>query len=376
MRSRHKYLIFHDFLAKEPCALFGYPAARISRHSPEMRLIGLAKSRQTNRVAPVELKFEKRQLFWNGGAMVRRWIILCSVSVAFVVLFVQVSRADCICPGAVIDEYSGGDGNPLSWLFRIYPMRPADFDRPPLICYFRSVSNQSTSEVRNVDWQIADYDRRIIPPGVSIPSCSQIQKRMSPSPANGPLFYAVSRNYPTTVRPPLNGWRDGRLEYPGLAVPEAYTQSQNEFTPIRFEPVPEFPTIQSEFKIYVTEDSWAEVTLNSSAKIKEENLTEYSYAFTNSGNAVISLLANIPVATSAANDISIAQHWIELPPGASKSFTSNVFQQPQLGKTATIVFYDQPTQKVLGIDLAGVYAPEGAKPLRTELDLRKRFQIQ
>jgi hypothetical protein len=308
--------------------------------------------------------------------MARRQLILHLVAVTFfAMLSIEASRADCVCPGTIADEYSGGDGSPLTWLFRVYPMRQAEFDRPPLVCYFRSVSNQSTSEVRNVSWEIADYDRRIMPAGASIPSCAQIQKRISPFPVNGPLFYAVSRNYPTTVRQPLHGWRDGRYTDP-VGPLKIYEQFQIQIIPARFEMPADLPPIRSTFKIYVTEDSWAEVSLNSVALPKEKDLTEFSYEFANSGNASISLLANIPIAGSAAKDISIAQHWVELPPGISKTFESIVPQRPQLGETATIVFYDQPSRKVLGIDLAGVYVPLGAKPLRTELELRKRFQIE
>jgi hypothetical protein len=308
--------------------------------------------------------------------MAKRQRNLCLIAVAFFsILSVEASMADCVCPGAATEEFAGGDGKPLTWLFQIHPMSPGNFDLPPLICYFRSVSNQSTSEIRNVYWEIADYDRRILPAGASVPSCAQIQKRISPHPANGPLFYAVSSSYPTTVRQPLNGWRDGQAIEP-FSLPEIYGQFQYQIIAARSETQPKYPPIRSAFKIFVTENSWADIGLNSVARPKDGNFTEFSYEFTNSGNASIWLIANIPVADSAVKDVPIAQRWTELPPGASKAFTSTVAEPPQLGKTATIVFYDLPSQKVLGIDLAGVYVPEGAKPVRTEMDLRKRFQIQ
>jgi hypothetical protein len=106
-------------------------------------------------------------------------LIASGSAIALLLVTVLISRTaaaqdDCDCSGSELSKYSGGNGSPLVWKFIPYMVSPSTGSEPALICYFKRVQNNSTAEVRDVRWEVADFFRQIIPKQQATSACPQI----------------------------------------------------------------------------------------------------------------------------------------------------------------------------------------------------------
>jgi hypothetical protein len=142
-----------------------------------------------------------------GKNLMRKTAAISLSAYAISILILTPSLAEeCTCPGKVLAQYRGGDAAKIKWDFSA-SLAHEGKESQPLICYRRSVANQSDEAILNIRWDVASYRRRVLPSRFTNDSCSTLPGELSTSPATGPLNYGISSEaYDTTVRPPRDGW--------------------------------------------------------------------------------------------------------------------------------------------------------------------------
>ncbi len=270
---------------------------------------------------------------------------------------VEALAQACPCSGTRQDDFNNGDGAPLDWLFHTYLKVTRQINSPPLMCYQKNVFNRSSISVVRVRWDVAAYYRQILPAGKDSPSCIDIWDEMKLTATSGRLFFGPGRSYDTDVRQPRKGWtrRQGVSEL---------VQVASSFS--------EYPPLRSEFTIYTGENSLAQIQLISSAQSDEATNT-FKFQMRNTGNATISLLANLFVGTAMLQGLPMVERPLELPPGGWKTFTVKSRGDVQM-RSSTVVFFDKTGRHVLGADAAGFYGPANGRQVRPDENLWRNLQ--
>lgn len=271
------------------------------------------------------------------------------VSLAVTALFAGIATPyaqDCQCPGQQIENFSGGDGRPLSWIYQVWLVKQAGAQSPNTItCYLKHVENNASYEVRDVQWRAAAYVQTILPPKKGTSSCPQVAGEIRPNPENGPLHYGVSSQfYETTVRIPEKGW------------PSSVITVENERV--------ELDDLQSKFAFFSPdangEPSLSRVSVTSSV-VRDGKGATLTYAIENGGDKLVSVLLNAPATDRLVRDAIFIQRPSTIKPGdklVATSFTTDKLQ----ATVATIVFFDAKGNQI-ALEAAGIYAPAAARPL-------------
>jgi hypothetical protein len=302
----------------------------------------------------------------TGSEAIYQAVVFCLTICAFIVLAATAARSQgCQCVGPLQDDYRGGNGAPLDWIFHTYLRLTGQVDRSPLICYERNVTNRSTTiDVVKVHWEVAGYNRQFIPASKDSPSCNDILDEMKTAPTAGRLFYGVAQFYDTQVRQPRNGWA------PTLGTLVRPTQ----FQPPQRERAAEVepPTLRSDFTFYSDQKNWARIVIDSTVE-SDGKVYKYIYRLKNIGNISVSVLTNIAVTPSMVDHLSIVRVPVELAPDGDWSRFTATSEGPFEARNGTVIFYDKLGKRLLGADVAGFYSPVTGKPLRFEDELWKNL---
>ena len=219
------------------------------------------------------------------------------------------AESNCTCPGQAIanGQFGGGDGDPLSWLFEVYRVRPpsgqpgSDQSTMHLFCFHEAVTNHATYSVYTVTWDVANYAAAIIPAGRTTPACPQYLTVLAPGPANGPLTFGIgSGSYATTVRAPDRGWKaasgnSGLAVKQGLNWPELYSRFAFSYVSEGGEITTGSVTVASK------------VALNRTAPGAEASSGEIFYSIRNDSKKPASVFINLSRTEEAAKSSSLRQ---------------------------------------------------------------------
>jgi hypothetical protein len=202
----------------------------------------------------------------------------------------------CSCKGSMLDHYKGGDSKPLIWTFEPYLVKPGDTDRASWICYLKIVSNESQTEARRINWEVASFYRRFVSPNASAASCATIVGEMKTSPRNGPLYHGIAEHYDTTVREPTEGWKESSVDPKsniGIAK-EIVVVGPN--GPLLAQiPVVYFSPIEASFVLDLdTSAAPRRAVIKMVSSVASGKEDELIYEFSNSGNAALRVLVNLP----------------------------------------------------------------------------------
>jgi hypothetical protein len=270
---------------------------------------------------------------------------------------ISVARSeDCKCSGAPIGTpYSGGDGQPLKWL---YSPSVVSSPAPPgqkIICYLKQVDNPSSTDVRDARWEVASFFRRIVPKGTSPASCPEVAGDTKPTPTNGPLNYGPSSEaYDTTVLQPKDGWGQtasnsiGESSGPGAA---RVADGQ----------------VNTELTFYIDDQQGkpvsAHLSLASIAK-SDKGKTYFTYSVVNNSEAPLAVLVNLSATSAILEKVPILQRPFWLKPGERRAFDGSTEGRNSLERAA-IVVYDL-NKKISAIDSAAFYTVPGRKEVPDE----------
>jgi hypothetical protein len=259
------------------------------------------------------------------------------------------ANQSCTCDGQSKDRFSGGDGRPLDWSFSTFLVQQGTSDRPTWICYLKKVSNKSTLQVRNIHWEVAGFYRDKIESGRSLAACPTIPGELKPNPIVGPLHYALSSHYDTTVRQPNEGWTQAQLPPGGSS----------------------WPIVRSVFEVAVTREQLARIVVYSAVTaVGKENILTYDIA--NTGNGSVRFRANLAATPALIKDVPIIQEGIDLRAGSRQIFQSRVGSFD--AQIATVIIYDAPQKNILAVDEAGFYVPSGGKRLLSDEEFWRRMR--
>jgi hypothetical protein len=297
------------------------------------------------------------------------WIILAIWSIVALVPVHAAERFldDCVCRGQPVDYYTGGDKKPLDWAFQSYLAKLGTHDQPTFICYLKRVANSSKMDVRRVQWEIANFYRRYVPPESGALSCETLAGEMKSDPSTGPLYYDVADHYDTTVREPKEGWKKSEYQpkerlYAQAGNPPDFQKIIKDYT----------PPLESSFVVHLTNSSAAQTANISivSRAVDEGQKTILYYEFVNTGTAALRLLVNLPNDGLISKDVPIIADPILLEPQKGIKYVSSTQEQVTF-QQASLIFYNQPGKEIIGIDSAGFY---GLATGNRELEIDKVWQ--
>jgi hypothetical protein len=278
-------------------------------------------------------------------------------------LVADAHAQECTCNGTMLDHYKGGDGRPLLWTFETYVINQRAAD-PPLICYLKSVTNESQTEVRRIFWEVAGFFRRYAQANTHIPSCARRADGMKPNPRNGPLYHGIiGGQYDTTVREPTNGWKEGQAtRVHWNAIPANWKVAQAASPPAE-----RLPPVVSSFVLDLEDSGRAAVNVISDGFRERSGTTTLTYNFFNSGTAAVRVLVNLPNDGPLARSVPMISNPFLLQPTRIMEFKYST-EKPVILQSAAVIFYDQPGREVIGVDSAGFYGPaEGKREVDVEL---------
>jgi hypothetical protein len=297
---------------------------------------------------PAHQAYAKLKLAKEEEVVSHRFIVFLIASTLFTGPTVSKAQ-DCQCKGQRIENFTGGNGRPLSWFYQVWVVKKTSAQSPNTVtCYLKRVENKSADEVRDVRWLAAAYVQTIIPPNSGISSCPQVAGEIRLNPEIGPLHYGPSSQfYETTVRVPEKGW------------PSPITTVENEKT--------ELDDLRSDFAFYVPDPSGkpalSRVSVTSSV-VRDAKGAKLTYAIENGGDGPVSVLLNPPATEQLVKDAVFIQRPSTIKPGdklVASSFTVDKLQST----AATIVFFDTKGNQV-ALEAAGVYAPATATPFYSD----------
>jgi hypothetical protein len=275
----------------------------------------------------------------------------CLVGLAVILLYMAEAWAQepCHCRGARQDRFTDGDTR-LQWTFETYELVRSTLH--PKFCYFKDVFNKSGSSIVKVKWQVADYYRSMIPSQKLSPGCSPHEGYMNTSTTRGKLVHGLGGDYNTEVRQPDGGWsKPEEKEKKGAAIQEKEPE-----------------ILSAELQVYGDEKSLAHFFIRSSASRENDTKSILYYEIKNAGNMDISVLTNIPIVSSMALEVPMAQTPVPLAPGQTKLFKSLIEEQFEI-RSVPLVIFDKSGDKILGAESVGVYAPIAGKSVRSDKDL-------
>jgi hypothetical protein len=264
------------------------------------------------------------------------------------------AQQSCNCRGQIYgNAFNGGDGAPLRWKYSPYIESPGP---PALFCYFKIVSNESGSDVRDVRWVIANFFRRIIPANQPRATCPEVTGDTKPAPTNGQLYFnSTSDGYDTTVLEPKGGWGDQASSTPLSNSDTAIQRAQL------------FPALRSQMSLDVEDangkTTFASVTFESIGKQDNQNVY-LSYAVTNNSQTTVTVLVNLAATSQMMEKVPMLQRRLLLKPGLRSQFDVSTEGQ-LLIQPALVVVYDN-LERVSGIDTAGFYTVTAAKKERPD----------
>jgi hypothetical protein len=265
------------------------------------------------------------------------------VTIALAALFIScgpIRAQDCQCDGNPIGRpFSGGMGDPLKWVYTPHLVRPSPQE---LICYYKEVNNKSNADVRDVNWEVAGYYRKIIPAGIARTACPQVAGDTKPAPTNGPLYYGSSR-YDTTVLQPKDGWETASASGPD----GSNTGSGPILTALTFD----------------VEDGAGKLAagrLTFVSSVKTDGDKNFlTYSVTNDSLVELSVLVNLTATSSILAKVPMIQRSFMLSPKEHRTFDA-VAEGKSSIEPAAIVVYDMKKQ-ISAIDTAGFYTVRGIK---------------
>jgi hypothetical protein len=220
-----------------------------------------------------------------------------------------------------------------------------------VICYVRHVENQSNSEIKDIQWDVAGYRRDVIPAHTPRPSCVDYAGEMKSTPQQGPLYYGVSpQPYPTSVQPPEAGW---------VPKKEASTASDNVTPPLRSDFV-----LDTRAKDGSLQSS--HVRIESTASF-DGKFGFFSFDITNDGAGSVGVFLNIPSVPAMYGDVPVAEKPYFFEPKQRVIFKTALQERPEFAP-ATVVFYGADG-KPAALETAGFYVPSTGKPIRQDDEL-------
>jgi hypothetical protein len=264
----------------------------------------------------------------------------------------------------MLDHYKGGDSKPLIWTFEPYLVKPGSTDRPSWICYRKIVANESELEARRINWEVASFYRRFVSPNARAASCQTIEGEMKSGPRNGPLYHGISDHYDTTVREPSEGWKDiasatGFYDEPRPVAPQPLAPIESSFT-VDLEDT----TVLNPGQTRVPRQAIVKIV---STAYRFGPNTELSLELSNTGNAAVRVLINLPNDGQLSRDMRIVSSPGLLAPQRPLKFSSKTTQSVNV-QHATVIFCEENLLgEMIGVDIAGFYGlAEGKRAVDTE----------
>lgn len=258
----------------------------------------------------------------------------------------SLQAQECKCAGSPIGlPFSGGNSQPLKWVYSTYLVNSPPPPQQKLICYFKEVENKGNSEVRDVRWEVANFFRRIVPKGAMPSACPELAGDTKPAPTNGPLYFGPSsQGYDTTVLQPKDGWGESasNVSTDGLKGGGALIRTALAFA---------------------IEDAQGKVgtaRLNFVSAAKSDGDKVYlSYTVENEGDVDFAVLVNLSATPTILDKVPMIQRPLTLAPGAHATY--DVFTEGRGSiEPAAIVVYDM-NKRISAIDAAGFYTVAGKK---------------
>jgi hypothetical protein len=115
----------------------------------------------------------------------------------------HMCAADCSCTGKGDAEQHGGNSVPLRWQSIERLLDPGSSYNPPWYCFEHRVFNDSASEVTDIFWKIARFERDSIPKHEDRCAVYMSQGDLQKPLPSGRMYYSVGvRYYDTTVYAP------------------------------------------------------------------------------------------------------------------------------------------------------------------------------
>jgi hypothetical protein len=268
------------------------------------------------------------------------------------VLFLDTAPAHaCDCAGPPLrSPFIGGDGAPLKWK---YGTHVVSHGPPEMLCYFKSVSNESGFDVRDVRWTVANFFRRVISKNQTVESCPEVAGEPKATPTNGPLNFSVSSDrYETTVIEPKGGW--------GEQASSGQFNTNPQFAQT-------FPALRNEISLDIEaadgKTSVANVTFESVGKQDNKNVY-LTYIAANNSETAVTVLVNLAATGPMLEKVPMIQRRLTLRPKMRAQFDV-VTEGQMVMQPALVVLYDS-VERVSGIDTAGFYTVSGATKSRTD----------
>lgn len=243
----------------------------------------------------------------------------------------------CSCRGKLIDQFAGGDGEPLKWQFKAYLVKAGTASEQPIICYLKNVENVGNDDVWNVDWTVADYARQKIPAKKPSTSCPEIPGQISDLPLDGRLRFGVGGQfYETKVRPRAASKEASKEKWPELTSDIG------------------FFTADAEGK-----DSYASWNISSYVQ-QEGDSTSLKFTVKNPSDAIAAFYINMPTLSGMAKDLPFTKEPQIVKPNDTVTFSTRINGGLKT-QPAVVVFLDQSLKNVVSIEKIGLYAPIDGK---------------
>ena len=233
---------------------------------------------------------------------------------------------------------------------------PSTGNVPALICYFKRVQNNSTTEVRDVRWEVADFFRQIIPKQQATSACPQIPGDLKAAPTSDP----------TPAVDHLSSGLRGRLAYDDGAT----TKGRMGWRRLSGNRLPR-GTLTSEknsartrtvLAFFVTNREGVPVPARlvlESEKKSEGDQQSISYSVRNDSATPLYAQVNLSATKSILGVVPLLSDPLFLDPKATKTFTAKVEERPTIDQ-ATIVVLDVQKQ-IAVIDSGAFYTVRGFK---------------
>jgi hypothetical protein len=252
--------------------------------------------------------------------------------------------------------YSGGNAQPLKWVYSPHILSAPPPPAQKLMCYFKQVSNKGDADVRDVRWEVANFFRRIVPKGTSPASCPQVVGDTKPGSTNGPLYYgASSEAYDTTVLQPKDGWGES-----------ASSSSPTQFAELRDSNghvLVGDNKLDTALTFYADNEQGKPVPVRliftTGATPKGDDATQFKYFVTNDSEAPLGVLVNLSATPELLKSVPMLQRTLWVKPGDKLYFEGTAEGQKSI-QQAAIVIYDS-RRNIVAIDSAAFYTVPGKK---------------
>lgn len=236
--------------------------------------------------------------------------------------------------------YRGGNSSPLT--FHSLRNEQAPVDQQRVLCYERSVQNHSNANVPDVDWPVAGYYRKVLPPGKPVCEVTSM-----PGPSDSPagrLYYGPGRNdYPSTSYAPKAGWPALQAKASRLLLPV----SQERTPPLQ-------AMIQVPFTRSDGQSEIVSITLRSSVMRRDSGTFEYTYELLSDGERPIFVFWDIPQSQDLVRQFRNPDLPITLSPRASVKGLVTSREEPAW-TLSPVVVTDESRDTVWSFSYVAVY---------------------